>query len=295
LTTKEVSARTQSSKEQLLAHLPAINAIVGFIGRRYHLRTDELEEFRSTVQVKLIEDDYAVLRKFRGESSLKTYLTTVIQRIFLDERVRAWGRWRPSAIARRRGPIAILFEQLVVRDHRPFDEACAVIERERDVAVDRRALAELYEQLPVRTRPRAVDSEEALTNAVASGSPEDGVLDTERAAAAARTADALRRALAGLAPQDRLIVKLRFEDGLSVAQIARATSDDQKLLYRRFDRVARDLRVALEAEGVDGQVVMDALGNAHVDFEGALGPVRTEMSQRARLKVGPAEQRRQNL
>jgi len=45
----------------------------------------------------------ALLAKFEGRSSLRTFLTVVIQRLFLDHRISAWGKWRPSAEARRGG------------------------------------------------------------------------------------------------------------------------------------------------------------------------------------------------
>ena len=57
-------------------------SIVSFIGRRRRLAAHELEEFAAHVNLKLIEDDYAVFRKFEGRSSLRTYLTVVVQRCF---------------------------------------------------------------------------------------------------------------------------------------------------------------------------------------------------------------------
>ncbi len=47
----------------------------------------------------------------------------VVQRLFLDHRNRQWGKWRPSAEAKRRGPLAILLERLVVRDGWTFEQA----------------------------------------------------------------------------------------------------------------------------------------------------------------------------
>ena len=40
-----------------------------------------------------------VLRKFEVRSSLRTYLTVVVNRMYIDGRVKQWGKWRPSAIA----------------------------------------------------------------------------------------------------------------------------------------------------------------------------------------------------
>src|SRR5215208_5464467 len=54
-----------------------------------------------------------VRRRFERRSSLPTYVTVVIQRLFLDYRNRLWGKWRPSSDAKRLGPTAMLLERLV--------------------------------------------------------------------------------------------------------------------------------------------------------------------------------------
>jgi len=63
---------------------------------------------------------------------------------------------------------------------------------------------------------------------------------------------ALECALACLPASERLILRLRFEDDLSVPEIARATSAGSPFrLYRRIDRLLRDLKAALEESGID--------------------------------------------
>ncbi len=62
-----------------LGHLKLIEEIVSFCCRRSRFSREEAEDFGGHVKVKLIENDYAVIREFRGRSSPKTYLTTVIR------------------------------------------------------------------------------------------------------------------------------------------------------------------------------------------------------------------------
>ena len=69
-----------------LDHLAVIDQVAQFIGRRHHLDADAIEELQSTIRLKIIENDYEVLRKFEGRSSLRTYLTAIVQRHFLDSR-----------------------------------------------------------------------------------------------------------------------------------------------------------------------------------------------------------------
>src|SRR4029077_12843055 len=99
-----------------LANLPVIDAVVKQVCRRHHLSSAEADDFASEVRLHIIERNYETLRKFEGRSSMRTYLIVVVQRLFLDYRNRIWGKWRPSAEARRLGPVAMLLERLVARD-----------------------------------------------------------------------------------------------------------------------------------------------------------------------------------
>src|SRR5262245_36787654 len=96
-----------------LASLPVIDDTTRQVCRRHHMSAAEAEDFRSDVRLHFIERDYEVLRRFEGRSSLATYVNVVIQRLALDFRNHHWGRWRPSADAKRIGPSAILLERLV--------------------------------------------------------------------------------------------------------------------------------------------------------------------------------------
>ena len=71
--------------EQLfLAHLPLIEEVATKTCRRRHLRPEDAEDFLSLVRMKFFTDDYQVLRRFQGRSSFPTYVTTVVQHLFLD-------------------------------------------------------------------------------------------------------------------------------------------------------------------------------------------------------------------
>jgi len=67
---------------------------------------------------------------------------------------------------------------------------------------------------------------------------------------AQRLSHALKRLMARVEPQDRLILALRFVDGHTVADIASMLALDQKRLYRRLDQLLRELRNGLRAEGI---------------------------------------------
>jgi RNA polymerase sigma factor for flagellar operon FliA len=56
--------------------------------------------------------------------------------------------------------------------------------------------------------------------------------------------------MARIPAHDRVFLRLRYEDGLSVAAIARMSSLDQKELYRRLERLLKGIRLDLAAEGI---------------------------------------------
>src|SRR6478672_3264957 len=132
-----------------LASLPIIDDITARVCRRHRLTAAEADDFRSEVRLHFIDQDYEVLRRFEGRSSLPTYVTTVVQRQFLDYRNRLWGKWRPCAEARRMGPTAILIERLIIRDGWSLDQAVETLQLNHGVTLDE-ALQAFCERLTHR-------------------------------------------------------------------------------------------------------------------------------------------------
>src|SRR5688500_3157528 len=116
-----------SPRELFETNLALIDRLLGAVCRRNGFPPDDSEEFGSWARLRLIDNDYAILGKWRGESSLPTYLTAVIVNLFRDYRIQIWGKWRPSAEARRLGPAAVQLEKLMGQDGRSFPEAVAVL------------------------------------------------------------------------------------------------------------------------------------------------------------------------
>src|SRR4051812_3713070 len=149
-------AATASTESLLIAHLDTVDAAVSYVSRRKLLSPDEREELRSCVYVKLLENDCSVLRQFRGDSQLLTFLFVVVDRVLIDLRNAKWGKWRPSAAARRLGDAAVRLEELVGRDGLTRDEAEAVMRRAGEWPLDL-AQQRLLEQLRARPHRRFVD------------------------------------------------------------------------------------------------------------------------------------------
>jgi RNA polymerase sigma-70 factor (ECF subfamily) len=91
--------------KRCLAHQPgAWNDFVDrFLGLVYHvihhtahlrstpLRPEDVEDLAAEVLLQIVSGDYAILRQFRGNSSLATYLTVIARRICVHELARRYA------------------------------------------------------------------------------------------------------------------------------------------------------------------------------------------------------------
>jgi RNA polymerase sigma factor (sigma-70 family) len=252
-------------EQVFVSQLPVIERVIAWVCTRRCLRAADAEDFGSVVKTRLVENDYAILARFEGRSSLKTYLVAVINRMYLDYQVQRFGKWRSSAEARRLGAVAVRLECLLYRDGLTFDEACGVLQSDPRVSEGKDALYALSLRLPPRSRPRreARDGEPAGPERTSSG-----LERAERQALADRTFSAIRRSLARVPAEVRLFLRLHLEAGLTVAEVSRSLGLDQKALYRRKEGMLRSLRTDLEAEGIGSREAHELLSD--LDWDAAL-------------------------
>lgn len=249
-------------------NLEAIERAIARVCREARLDGADAEDFASLARLALLDDDCAILRKFEGRSSLPTYLTIVVRRLFFDER-RAAGRWYPSAEAQRHGPAAVKLEQFMMRDRRPFSEAADLVRRDHP-DITSRQLDDLAALLPERApRPLVVPVLEGDDERFAGDSTAADLVDAlDVARRSKRASDAVRTAMTAMTAQDRVILRLRFSGNASIAGIARALGLEQRPLYRRIEALLATLRDALEAAGIDATSAGDLIGASeeHLDF-----------------------------
>jgi RNA polymerase sigma-70 factor (ECF subfamily) len=121
-----------------------------FLGLIYHvvnhashlrsvpLRPEDGEDLAAEVLLQIVANDYAVLRQFRKESSLATYLTVVARRIVVQE------------LAKRQVAREVLHP---VNDGKPFPEPEEFEEPTRGVGLETlEEVAKLLRKLPARER-----------------------------------------------------------------------------------------------------------------------------------------------
>jgi RNA polymerase sigma factor (sigma-70 family) len=233
---------------------------LGQISRNSGLPHQEAEEFRSWALFKLVENDYRILASWEGRSSFATYLNVALSNLLRDYRIHVWGKWRPTAAARRKGDAAILLERLWQRDRLSLEEAIDRMLSEHKVALSRAEIERLAASLPQKMERRWVGEEELQMIAV-DGRVEERVEDGERARLAARVRAELVPRLRALPAEERLLLKLCFRDGFTIAAIAPILGRPQKELYTMRERCLKRIRQALESLGLCPEQVLGLIGS----------------------------------
>jgi len=235
------------------------------LSRLSGLPEHEAEELRSWALFKLVENDYRILASWEGRSSFSTFLTVVLVNLMRDYRNHVWGRWKPSAAARRRGPEAVLLERLCVRDGLSVDEAIARMRAEHGVSLPQAELDRMAASLRRRPERQWVGEEELLRTPV-DGQVENRIEDGERALTENQLRERLAPLLQSLPAEDRLLLKLHYWDGLSMAAISPVLGRPQRELYSVRDKCLKKLRRNLEEAGLSPDQVKGLIGCSHLDL-----------------------------
>lgn len=229
------------------AELAMFSEVLRTVARTHRLRPEDADDYFQSAHCRLLERNYEVFRQFGGRSSLRTYLTVVSVRLLLDWRNSRFGKWRPSAEARRLGQHAVTLERLMSRDGHSAGEAVTSLATHAGAAPDE--LDQLLERLPVRVRRRfepesAIDLESRAEFI-------DPVEETERAQWNDRVLAALRESVQRLSDDDRVLLRHRFESGMTVKSASKTLAMEPRCLYRRLQDVLRQLRTDLVERGID--------------------------------------------
>ena len=249
-------------------NLPVIDRVSREVCRGARLRDADAEDFASSVKLALIENDYAILRKWEGRSSLAGYLSVVIRRLLADRRDHELGRWTPSAEAARGGASGVLLETLLMRDGRPLAEVLPIV-MARHPSLTSADITAMADRLPRRHgRLRAVALEEAAESSLASRERADArALSAEVRRLSARASEVVRRTMDGWEDEDAMIIRFRYGSSMSIADISRMLRLPQRPLYRRIEALLSRLGSALGAAGLDAAVLSSVIGEASQEMD----------------------------
>jgi len=245
----------QNPEALFLEHLGWIDRVAAMACKKHSVWGPEAEDFAGWVREKLIEGDYAAFRQFRGECALKTYIATVVTRHFHDYWRERRGRWRASAAAERLGTPAKELEALVHRDGYRLEQAGEKLRTSGLTGLSDVELARLLARLPTRAPLRPVEvtaPDPVLDMAEGPSRADERLVAGEAQERHGQLIGALDGAMARLEPEDRLIARMHFGEGRTLADVARALGLEQKPLYRRVERVRARLRAYMEEDGVRG-------------------------------------------
>ena len=234
-----------------------VTKAVAFVAKTFRVSAGEAEELESDVWVRLLDRDARVMRSFRGRARIGTYLVKIARNLLLDRRNKEWGRWRPSAAARRTGAVGEALDRLLSRDGWSLDAAeqslkCA------GMVPKGVSLNSLAAVLPVRQKRTFVDVD-VLKSIASNVQEQPGSCGLERVRAAGSLQRALDSALGTLSAADRQLLAWRFVDGLTISAIAPLVRMEARTLYRRFEKLMFQLRHQMEAAGVESAIVRSML------------------------------------
>lgn len=242
-------------------NLELIEKLVQYSGKRHHFSHVELEDFAGYVNLELLKDDCATLRKFQNRSSWWTFLATVIEKLALDFLIQRWGRWRPLAMAEKLGPVAVILDRLVNRDGHPVEEAIEIVRTNHAAGLSHSDLRAIWDQLPPRPRFSEV-AEEAAAAVSAPESSDVHVEDAELEREIKRLEETLRAAFGALAARDRVVIGLRYDHDMSVVEIARVMQLSAPTIHRLLDRSLTELRTSLSRGGFDPRQISGLIGHS---------------------------------
>jgi RNA polymerase sigma factor (sigma-70 family) len=226
---------------------------------------------------KLREDDMRRVRRFRfrpeAPCRLSTWLAVVARNLAIDHLRERDGRFRPFREVETMDDVDRLVFDYHMRDGRPLDEVGDLLRQRHGLALPETELARragrvratlspsqrwrLLARLGQRARPVPVDP------VTGSAGPDDAPIpladvrdDPEKSLRSSEAQRALREALDGVPPRQRMALSLRFRDGLTAAEAAAV----MHVRPAEADRLAQDAVARLRA-------TLAGSGFASPDFE----------------------------
>lgn len=206
---------------------------------------------------QLSANDFRRLRKFdlAGRASFSTWLCAVVRNLCLDWHRKEHGRHRVFGSVARRSTLDQLLFEMVFRRGLSAEEAREELSRrgvelsfaavEERIGEIRRCLSsrQLWLLSSGQVVLNSIDGEEEGTYAV---EPADPAPDPESLVALRETHQQVSAALASLTDSDRLLIRLRYQEGLTLQQVARLVGlKDAQTADRRLRDIIDYLRQAL--------------------------------------------------
>jgi RNA polymerase sigma factor (sigma-70 family) len=250
------SADPQSAWEEFLQ---THGAVLLRVVRLFENDADRVSDAFVFVCEHLAAGRFRRLCKFRpgGEARFSTWLAAVTRNLCIDWHRRECGRHRVFRSVARLSAFDQQVFRLVFQQRCPVLHALAVLrgaapgtreeEVEESVARIQSSLSprQVWLLTLSRDRPDNLGIDDAPAECERAPDPRP---DPEKGLAMAQQEQALAHALAKLPKADRLLVRLRFEQGLTLKRVAQlANCGSAETAYRRISSILRRLRADMES------------------------------------------------
>lgn len=240
------------------AFLDRYSAIIYHVVRTFDRDPDRSANCFLFICEQLSVGDFRRLRKFDllGRASFSTWLCAVVRNLCLDWHRKQNGRHRVFGSIARRSATDQLLCELVFRRGLTAEEAREELSRrgvelsftavEKRIDELRRCLTSRQLWLLSSGKLRTLDSIEVGGEGTYVTEPIDPAPDPEALAALRETHQQVSSALASLSDSDRLLIRLRYQEGLTLQQVAKLVGlKDAQTADRRLRDIVDHLRKSL--------------------------------------------------
>ncbi len=231
---------------------------------------NEALELSNQVLDILRQNNYRVLREFKGNAQLTTYLTAIISRRAVDMIRRKLGRGREKERAKDLGNIGLLLYQRVIKDGHPLRDVYDELRTNGNFPNSLEELEAMLRKIKGKNsgchQPGAANGNNG-TSVVKNGTsineeeyvipdtksdPQTLLMEKQRQQ---EIHQVIREIIAPLSGEERLLLRMRFpvhedEKPGSVEQIANALGIAPKAVYKRITRLMKKCRQQLDRRGV---------------------------------------------
>lgn len=263
-------------KEKVMSHWDMINRLAE---RRFR-STTLAEEASLFVLEQLAGENWSRLQKFGGESSFKTYLSSVTYRLLEDYSRKKFGRKRPPGWIRQLGGIWLeLFKLLCLQRVgliEAVERAAQFCMAEKKEAIEEKGLLVLekvvdcgaHQALEVSIdEPKSIEGGESKqTSQVEQVENEEKDILFQAifgsllgAEAEEKVREASHKAVnigVSLEAEERLLLKLCYQDGLSVTEAGRMLGYNRNQVHGRLRRLLSRLRNEFEKMELDEEMLV---------------------------------------
>ena len=227
---------------------------------------NETLELSNQVLDTLQHDDYRVLRQFKGDAKLSTYITTIIARQAVDLVRKKLGRSREKERAQKFGKIGmIIYEKIILQGCSPgeiypalksiegislsLDEVETIAEK---IKGKKTSLTFSNDDNPVVKNGAIVNEDGDYIIPDKKSNPEELLIEEQRKQ---KLGEVVKDIIAQLNGEERIILRMRFpandeEKPGKVEQIATVLGISKKAVYKRIARILNKCKNLLAQKGV---------------------------------------------